>query len=592
MTPPPMTITRIAAGEAYLDTSAVGLSHREPSMKTKTVAASFSLLLSLLAFLVPRTAHAFCGFYVSGADTKLFNNATQVVLMRDGMRTVLSMQNNYEGPPENFALVVPVPVVLQKENVKTLSKDIFTRLDQLDAPRLVEYWEQDPCAPGSRYDIRTVSAGAPMPSPVSAMRARGDLGVTVEAQFTVGEYEVVILSAKDATGLESWLNEEHYKIPEGAAPYFKPYIESGSKFFVAKVDTTKVKFENGMASLSPLRFFYDSEKFSLPVRLGLMNAKGTQDLIVHVLAKKQRYELANYDNVTIPTNFDVAESARGEFGTFYTALFDRTKEKNPKAVITEYSWDAATCDPCPVPALTPQELTTLGDDVISQMNNGDAGVLASPQTQAPGGPVGPGRFRRPGMGRGFWSSWVITRLHARYTKESLGEDLVFRTAEPITGGREVMAAGGALEHGSVKGATNNFQARYVIRHPWTGAIECKEPHRGVWGGPPVRRDAGLDLSTTEAPKPMAAQNLAFAKRDPSKLASYVRSGIPELGIEGSPAGTLPPETRATDVPPTPAPKKDCGCSLVGSTSLDSGALSVFALLALALVARLRSRRTR
>lgn len=49
-----------------------------------------------------REARAFCGFYVSGADTKLTNNATQVVLMRDGTRTVLSMQNNYQGPPEKW----------------------------------------------------------------------------------------------------------------------------------------------------------------------------------------------------------------------------------------------------------------------------------------------------------------------------------------------------------------------------------------------------------------------------------------------------------------------------------------------------------
>jgi hypothetical protein len=80
-----------------------------------------SLVLGTSLFLcAPRAADAFCGFYVSGADAKLFNNATMVVLMREGTKTVLSMQNNYQGPPEDFAMVVPVPVVLQKENVKTL----------------------------------------------------------------------------------------------------------------------------------------------------------------------------------------------------------------------------------------------------------------------------------------------------------------------------------------------------------------------------------------------------------------------------------------------------------------------------------------
>src|SRR5262249_60270395 len=98
----------------------------------------FSLILAATA---ASEANAFCGFYVGGADTKLFNNATMVVLMREGMRTVLSMQNNYQGPPENFALVVPVPVVLQKENVKTLPRDLFDKVDALAAPRLVEYWQ-------------------------------------------------------------------------------------------------------------------------------------------------------------------------------------------------------------------------------------------------------------------------------------------------------------------------------------------------------------------------------------------------------------------------------------------------------------------
>src|SRR5258706_6037296 len=96
---------------------------------------------ALLSVLAEGSAAAFCGFYVSGADTKLYNNATQVVLMREGTRTVLTMQNNYQGPPSAFAMVVPVPIVLQKENVKTLPANGFDKIDNLDSPRLVEYWE-------------------------------------------------------------------------------------------------------------------------------------------------------------------------------------------------------------------------------------------------------------------------------------------------------------------------------------------------------------------------------------------------------------------------------------------------------------------
>ncbi|MBT8495483.1 MAG: DUF2330 domain-containing protein, partial [Deltaproteobacteria bacterium] len=275
-----------------------------------------TLCAAAIALSAAPAADAFCGFYVSGADGQLFADATQVVMMRKGTRTVLSMQNSYQGPPENFAMVVPVPVVLQESEVKTLPHGLFAKVDKLAAPRLVEYWEQDPCRPQPQYsDMAMPSAAMPR------RRAKGkesakDLGVTVEAKFEVGEYQIVILSAKDSTGLDTWLRQEKYKIPAGAEPYLKPYVDSGSKFFVAKVNIKKVKFENGRVKLSPLRFHYDSKEFSLPIRLGLMNSQGTQDLIVHILSPGQRYEVANRKNVTIPTNINVADATRKRFGEF------------------------------------------------------------------------------------------------------------------------------------------------------------------------------------------------------------------------------------------------------------------------------------
>jgi hypothetical protein len=464
-------------------------------MQRGLVRALITAAAATLALIAP-DASAFCGFYVSGADTKLFNDATNVVLLRDGSRTVLSMQNAYQGPPEAFAMVVPVPVVLKKENVKTLPPGVFDRIDQLAAPRLVEYWEEDPCA--QRFSDRfapSLPKGASA-SAVMDMASAGGYGVKIEAQFTVGEYEIVVLSAEDSTGLERWLHDSHYSIPAGAEPYLRPYVQAGSKFFVAKVDPSKVTFEGGHAVLSPLRFHYDSDTFTLPIRLGLVNSGGTQDLVVNILARRQRYEAANYPNVTIPTNLDVAEDARDRFGAFYTALFDRTLEKNPRAVVTEYSWDSGSCDPCPVPALEASEIQTLGGDVIPDGTNA-------------------------------WD-FVLTRLHARYSKDSLGEDIVFRAAAPIVGGREFLKAStkpgspGTLEKGSAPSFSNNFQARYAIRHPWLGAVACRDPHFGVWGGPPG--------PTAERPTTRAAAKLAYAPRGGVKLASIVREDVPELGL--------------------------------------------------------------
>ena len=215
--------------------------------------AVIGVLVGALGWGVPAPARAFCGFYVAGADTSLYANATMVVLMREGTKTVLSMQNNYQGPPEDFALVIPVPTVLSEEQVKILPNGVFSHVDALGAPRLVEYWERDPCDPFVFDEALQEAAGGPIDA--------GTSSVVVEAQFTVGEYEVVILSANDSMGLDSWLRDNEYNIPEGAEPVLAPYVAAGTKFFVAKVDPSKVTFVDGQAALSPLRFHYDTEEF-------------------------------------------------------------------------------------------------------------------------------------------------------------------------------------------------------------------------------------------------------------------------------------------------------------------------------------------
>ena len=484
-------------------------------MKRFVVAATLAATLA-----TPVAAHAFCGFYVGGGGAALFNNATQVVLMRQGTRTVLSMQNNYQGPPSDFAMVVPVPVVLHEEDVKTLPMEVFAKVDQMGSPRLVEYWEQDPCAPDYGYDdmgpVRMMSGAAPD----AEMAADGDLGVKIEAKFTVGEYNVLILSASDSSGLDTWLRQQKYSIPKGAEPLLRPYVEGGMKFFVAKVDPKKVKFVDGQAQLSPLRFHYDSDEFSLPIRLGLANSNGTQDLIVNILAPNQRYEVANYGNVTIPTNLDVKDETKTQFGAFYAALFDRTVEQNPGAVITEYAWDASTCDPCPGPQLDDGDFYTLGADVL---------------------------------GGDYWGL-VLTRLHARYGKDDMKADLVFKAAEPIVGGREFVVdeQSRKLEERSRPDSTNNFQARYAIRHAWTGPVTCENPVRGRWGGPP-------DDQIAES-EPLAATNIAFAPRGQVSLPALVKQDIPEIGVQ---AGVpLPGKVNKAAYP---------GCTCTTSTGAAGGA---------------------
>jgi hypothetical protein len=248
-----------------------------------------------------------------------------------------------------------------------------------------------------------------------------------------------------------------------------------------------------------------------------MNANGAQDLIVYVLHPTSRFEVANYANVFVPTNLDVANSARGNFGELYARLFDYTLDQaGGRAVVTEYAWSTTSCDPCPTPPLAQSELNVLGADVISR--------------------------GRPGFDENYHVyNMTVTRMHTRYDRATLTEDLVFREAPPVQGGREIPGERGRLEQGArpAQYGGNNFQARYAIRHPWTGPVACANPVRGRWGAPP----------NGAAPPTVAARDLADAPRGRVRLATMVRSPIPALT-----RGSTPPRPAVAPTPPTaPAP---------------------------------------
>jgi hypothetical protein len=393
---------------------------------------ALAALLILLANLEAREARAFCGFYVGKAGAELYNHASQVILVRDANRTVLSMSNDFKGNLTDFALVVPVPTVITKEQVHIGERKIFDRIDGYSAPRLVEYFDPDPCALQMEYEavgrLGAMRAAAPMGV---ADRAKS-LGVTIEASYTVGEYDIIILSAKQSDGLETFLRESGYNVPAQTSRALKPYIRQNMKFFVAKVNLKEQK-EGGFNYLRPIQIAYESEKFMLPIRLGMVNADGPQDLIVYALTRKGRVESSNYKTVPIPSGSEIPIFVKGEFPSFYKALFETSyRKEDRRAVFTEYTWDTGWCDPCAADPLTPEELRSVGVFWLGDSNE----MNGSPRPWRGGYPSA--------------SQPVLTRLHIRYDDSHFPEDLVFQE----TGDR------------------NNFQARYVLRHPWKGEATC------------------------------------------------------------------------------------------------------------------------
>jgi len=412
-------------------------------MKTIRILLSCWLTGAILIFGI-QPALAFCGFYVAKADSSLYNQASQVIIARDGNRTVLTMSNDYQGEVKDFAMVVPVPVVLKEEQVHVNEAKIMQRLDGFSAPRLVEYFDEDPCNSVSTEDLETRQRLASLSPSGIAKKEAADLGVTVEEQFSVGEYDIVILSAQESDGLSTWLVQNDYKIPQGAKELLQPYIRQNLKFFVAKVNLKEFD-SSGFEKLRPISIAFESPKFMLPIRLGMINASGDQDLIVYLLSPKGQVELTNYRTAKIPSNKEVPEFVKDEFKIFYTAMFQKLyEEKNRQVAFLEYAWDMSTCDPCSAEPLNQEELKQAGVFWLDRQNYSN---------RWGGNTLGNSSMRETKTAlprNGLSGNVFVTRLHIRYTRDRFPEDLKFQT----TGDR------------------TNFQGRYIIRHPFTGNLTC------------------------------------------------------------------------------------------------------------------------
>ena len=364
-------------------------------------------------------ASAFCGFYVAQADAKLFNKSSKVVLARSGDETAITMASDYEGKPDEFALVIPVPTFIEKNQISVVDTKTIDHLDAYTAPRLVQYFDEDPCAPRlpvTAFAVAAITKSEAVPSPAAYP------GVKIEARYNVAEYEITILSAAQSDGLIKWLTDNGYKIPPGAEPVIGSYLKQNMHFFLAKVNVKRLN-EMGRAYLRPLQVRYHTNKFMLPLRLGTVNANGPQDLIVYALTRRGRVETANYRTVKVPSDIDVPLFVANDFPAVYKAAFDRAvARENMQGVFVEYAWDLSWCDPCAARPMSNDELTELGARWIgTDLTN----------QWAPGSSAGT----------------FVTRLHVRYDARSFPEDLNFIE----TGDRD------------------NFQARYILRHPYVGA---------------------------------------------------------------------------------------------------------------------------
>ena len=334
-------------------------------------------------------AAAFCGTYVGSPGVELTNQTSQVIIARQGSKTTLTLANDYQGEATDFAMLIPVPVVLEEDDIRTVGPELFQRFNDYSAPRIVTYecsdfyYDDDMLNSGGGEDGGGwEEEGSSEPPPV-----------VVEGEYAIGIYDVVILSATESGALIDWLTDNGYGANPQAEEMLTEYIEDGQLFFAAKVNLAEVSAEG--TTLEPIQFNYESDAFGLPVRLGTLNSPGQQDVVMFILTDDSdgQVGISNYSEITIEDECMVDVAAEGGASNYYGTQFSEAweEEGTDEGWITEYAWATSSCDPCPTTPPTNEELEQAGYEGES------------------------------------WNSY-FTRLRVRYTAEAAMEDIMLYTS--------------------------------------------------------------------------------------------------------------------------------------------------------------------
>jgi hypothetical protein len=332
--------------------------------------------MNLLIATMLATSHA-CPTIATGSPSQLSFDVAKVAIVRQGRSTTFSVSINPMGEPQNFALLLPVPDVMGPGDVTTLDSDIFARLDGYSAPRHVA----DAGCPvnsggGDGGGGGSYGGGGDDCDDGGDGGGGGDGGdggdggedpyatVEIEAEYLVGAYEVVVLSAVESADLYGWLSANGYYLPDGAEPRLAEYIERGSYFLAAKVSEDAAATDG--VSLAPLQVSYESDIFAIPMRLATLNSPGEQDMVIYAITNVDvgsttgRVGIANYPEIEVQKTCRWG-STQDSFGEFYEDQFTGAwSAVDDAGWVVEYAGRWNDCSPCSTVSITAEDLDALG----------------------------------------------------------------------------------------------------------------------------------------------------------------------------------------------------------------------------------------
>lgn len=287
-----------------------------------------SRLCVALVVLASARAHADGGYFpIPGGVAETADQ--RAVIIDHGDVETLVLQTGHDGDASGFAWVIPVPTRLVGASaVGTADPGVFRSLNDLTAPQYFSSTGGTSGLCGCAGSGGSGADGAPM---------RGD--VTVWDAFSVDSYDIAILSAQESESLATWLADNGYGLPAGAAPVLQHYVGKQWYFVAMKIAPEAPGGGAGGEEFRPLTLTFATDELVFPMHISRVSTTDRVEVLLYVLAE-HRVSSSNYATAEIQAR----SMWRGDsFEAVYDGWFEDTiTAAGGTALVVEYAGELPT----------------------------------------------------------------------------------------------------------------------------------------------------------------------------------------------------------------------------------------------------------
>lgn len=300
------------------------------------------------AVLAAPAAWACGGFFCDGGPQPPVQASERVVFTQRGDEVTAHVQIQYQGDPDDFAWVIPVPA---EPRITTASPRIFDELDALTAPLFeFRYRHRTDVV---RDDAEGGCGGTAAASGGLQDRSDTEANVRVLGMANVGPYATTTLTSDDPNALVNWLIDNGYRLPANAGAILAGYVDKRSYFVALRLRSSVFT-----GTLEPIAFTYRGQEPCIPLRITALASTDVLDVTAFVIADA-RATSTNYSDAQ-PAYADVRpDPARvgGAPTTYWLIAQSAVAAAGGRAFVTEIATPVSRWDDAPV---APETRAVLG----------------------------------------------------------------------------------------------------------------------------------------------------------------------------------------------------------------------------------------